>query len=400
MKRTFKIVVLSVLISLLLVGCSLFRRDSKSKSVAAVDEQTETKTEPMLIGGIENLSSSNVANQVLPDMIQLNVAVVKFFANSTPSKYIFKVSFDGKIIKTDTTTSPIYYYRVEKLGKYKAVAEAVLETGIVSNTTAEVEFEFVDDVGDVSGNATAPNLSKLKNLLSSRLYQMRSFSGVSLQAISSIDTTKFTGKLETAGDVDVFEFKLTQKSEISIIVNIQTTGDVGYKLFTKNGTSQITLATGNTEGYNVFNFFKSSLNAGTYYWQIESLESENVKGLYSVDVEILTEKVIDRGSVAGAVETLITKAQFDEMFPNKNYYATRQDFSDVPNKRLFSYENLVKAAANFPKFLTEGDAFDRKRELAAFLANTSHETTGGWGGYEESAKRYKWGFVIIRWILL
>ena len=396
MKRTFKIVVLSVLISLLLVGCSLFRRDSKSKSVAAVDEQTETKTEPMLIGGIENLNSSNVANQVLPDMIQLNVAVVKFFANSTPSKYIFKVSFDGKIIKTDTTTSPIYYYRVEKLGKYKAVAEAVLETGIVSNTTAEVEFEFVDDVGDVSGNATAPNLSKVKNLLSSRLYQMRSFSGVSLQAISSIDTTKFTGKLETAGDVDVFEFKLTQKSEISIIVNIQTTGDVGYKLFTKNGTAQTTLATGNTEGYNVFNFFKSSLNAGTYYWQIESLESENVKGLYSVDVEILTEKVIDRGSVAGAVETLITKAQFDEMFPNKNYYAARQDFSDVPNKRLFSYENLVKAAANFPKFLTEGDAFDRKRELAAFLANTSHETTGGWGGYEEGAKRYKWGFVFPR----
>ncbi|MCX8473762.1 MAG: chitinase [Sediminibacterium sp.] len=44
---------------------------------------------------------------------------------------------------------------------------------------------------------------------------------------------------------------------------------------------------------------------------------------------------------------------------------------------------------DYSKFLNEGDLTTRKRELAAFLANVSHETTGGW----ETAPRgrYSWG---------
>src|SRR5205809_6698452 len=41
-------------------------------------------------------------------------------------------------------------------------------------------------------------------------------------------------------------------------------------------------------------------------------------------------------------------------------------------------EALLSAAAAWPSFAGEGAPAVRKRELAAFLANVAHETTGGW----------------------
>jgi len=101
------------------------------------------------------------------------------------------------------------------------------------------------------------------------------------------------------------------------------------------------------------------------------------------------------------ISGLITESQFNTMFPNRNAYATNTEFATNPaNKALFSYTNLVNAAATFPLFCNEGDIDVRKRELAAFLANTSHETTGGWGGYVPGAAdyvgRYTWGYCFPR----
>lgn len=45
---------------------------------------------------------------------------------------------------------------------------------------------------------------------------------------------------------------------------------------------------------------------------------------------------------------------------------------------LYTYDALVEAAARFPEFCGTGSLSDRRREAAAFLANISHETTGGW----------------------
>jgi basic endochitinase B len=67
------------------------------------------------------------------------------------------------------------------------------------------------------------------------------------------------------------------------------------------------------------------------------------------------------GSGLGAI---LVKATFEEMFPNKN--------------ALFSYEAFLSAASAFPAFVSDGSVDVQKRELAAFLANISHETTGGW----------------------
>lgn len=56
---------------------------------------------------------------------------------------------------------------------------------------------------------------------------------------------------------------------------------------------------------------------------------------------------------------------------------------------LYVYEGLIAAAATFPAFASEGDVATRKRELAAFLANISHETTGGWA--TAPGGPYAWG---------
>lgn len=47
-----------------------------------------------------------------------------------------------------------------------------------------------------------------------------------------------------------------------------------------------------------------------------------------------------------------------------------------PTSGFYSYSAFVKAAATFPDFASTGDAVRDKRELAAFLGQISHETTG------------------------
>jgi predicted chitinase len=59
---------------------------------------------------------------------------------------------------------------------------------------------------------------------------------------------------------------------------------------------------------------------------------------------------------------IVTEAQFQKMFPSKNGF--------------YSYSSLVAAARSFPAFARTGSDAARRREVAAFLANVSHETGG------------------------
>ncbi|WP_406012018.1 chitinase [Streptomyces sp. NBC_00984] len=59
---------------------------------------------------------------------------------------------------------------------------------------------------------------------------------------------------------------------------------------------------------------------------------------------------------------MVSEAQFNEMFPNRNPF--------------YTYDGLVSALSAYPGFTTTGDDATRKREAAAFLANVSHETGG------------------------
>lgn len=63
----------------------------------------------------------------------------------------------------------------------------------------------------------------------------------------------------------------------------------------------------------------------------------------------------------------ISRSTFDEFLKHRN---------DCPSKGFYSYDAFINAAKAFPGFGTAGDDATRKREIAAFLAQTSHETTG------------------------
>ena len=66
-----------------------------------------------------------------------------------------------------------------------------------------------------------------------------------------------------------------------------------------------------------------------------------------------------------------TAADFAAFFPNI-------DNAACTGKGFFSHAALLAAAKAFPTFANSGDQEMDKRELAAFLGQTSHETTGGW----------------------
>ncbi|RMG93410.1 MAG: hypothetical protein D6705_18740 [Deltaproteobacteria bacterium] len=60
---------------------------------------------------------------------------------------------------------------------------------------------------------------------------------------------------------------------------------------------------------------------------------------------------------------------------------------------IYTYAGLVAAAARYPAFGCEGDVATRRREVAAFLAQISHETTGGWPTAPDGP--YAWGLCFV-----
>ncbi|KAI8536875.1 hypothetical protein RHMOL_Rhmol10G0290300 [Rhododendron molle] len=62
-------------------------------------------------------------------------------------------------------------------------------------------------------------------------------------------------------------------------------------------------------------------------------------------------------------------------------------------KGFYTYEAFIAAAKAFGGFGTTGDDATKKREIAAFLAQTSHETTGGWPTAPDGP--YAWGYCFV-----
>lgn len=68
------------------------------------------------------------------------------------------------------------------------------------------------------------------------------------------------------------------------------------------------------------------------------------------------------GNSGSGFAAIVSEAQFNQMFPNRNPF--------------YTYSGLVAAANTFPAFANTGDLQVKKREAAAALANFSHETGG------------------------
>ncbi|KAM7520005.1 hypothetical protein LguiB_018967 [Lonicera macranthoides] len=90
---------------------------------------------------------------------------------------------------------------------------------------------------------------------------------------------------------------------------------------------------------------------------------------------------------AGDVSSLINPSLFNEMLKHRND-------GNCPGKGFYTYNAFMNAARSFDAFGTTGDVNTRKRELAAFFGQTSHETTGGWEGAPDG--QFAWGYCFIR----
>nr|POE73648.1 endochitinase 1 [Quercus suber] len=75
------------------------------------------------------------------------------------------------------------------------------------------------------------------------------------------------------------------------------------------------------------------------------------------------------GEEGGEIGSIISSDDFDQLLPYRNDAA-------CPAKNFYTYDAFIEAANSFPGFGTTGDTDIRKREIAAFLGQTSHETTG------------------------
>ncbi|KAK9944323.1 hypothetical protein M0R45_009896 [Rubus argutus] len=92
------------------------------------------------------------------------------------------------------------------------------------------------------------------------------------------------------------------------------------------------------------------------------------------------------GGSGGDIGDLLSEATFNEMLKHRNDIV-------CPANGFYTYDAFVAAAKAFPNFSTTGDTDTRKREIAAFLAQTSHETTGGWASAPDGP--YAWGYCFI-----
>ena len=75
------------------------------------------------------------------------------------------------------------------------------------------------------------------------------------------------------------------------------------------------------------------------------------------------------GGGGGGVGSIITAAVFDEMLKHRNDQR-------CPANGFYTYNAFIDAARAYNGFGTTGASDVQRRELAAFFAQTSHETTG------------------------
>ncbi|GLT44668.1 hypothetical protein SLA2020_185530 [Shorea laevis] len=87
------------------------------------------------------------------------------------------------------------------------------------------------------------------------------------------------------------------------------------------------------------------------------------------------------------ISSIISRDLFNEMLKHRNDAA-------CPAKGFYTYDAFIAAANSFGAFGTTGDIDTKKREIAAFLAQTSHETTGGWATAPDGP--YAWGYCYVK----
>ncbi|KAL5555456.1 hypothetical protein UlMin_037692 [Ulmus minor] len=89
----------------------------------------------------------------------------------------------------------------------------------------------------------------------------------------------------------------------------------------------------------------------------------------------------------GDISSIITRSVFEEMLKHRNDFRCQ-------SKGFYSYKAFITAARSFQGFGTTGSIVTRKKELAAFFAQTSALTKGGWPGAPDGL--HAWGYCYIK----
>ncbi|XP_040959173.1 endochitinase 1 isoform X2 [Gossypium hirsutum] len=92
----------------------------------------------------------------------------------------------------------------------------------------------------------------------------------------------------------------------------------------------------------------------------------------------------------GGLSSIVTREVFEEMLPYRND-------PRCPAAGFYTYDALMEAAKAYPAFAATGDDATRKREVAAFFGQTSHETSGG-VGWNAPGGPYVWGYCFTKQI--
>ncbi|GLT60100.1 hypothetical protein SLA2020_328820 [Shorea laevis] len=88
----------------------------------------------------------------------------------------------------------------------------------------------------------------------------------------------------------------------------------------------------------------------------------------------------------GDIGSIISASLFDEFLKYRNDPRCKSN-------GFYTYNAFIAAAQSFSGFGTTGDVDTRKREVAAFFGQTSHETTGGWADAPDGP--FAWGYCFI-----
>ncbi|KAF0923159.1 hypothetical protein E2562_003373 [Oryza meyeriana var. granulata] len=97
--------------------------------------------------------------------------------------------------------------------------------------------------------------------------------------------------------------------------------------------------------------------------------------------------VSDAGGHHGRGRSHVASIVSEEVY-NKSLFLHKDDAA-CPANNFYAYSSFVRAAERFPGFGGAGGRDTRRREVAAFLAQISHETTGGWATAPDGP--YSWG---------
>jgi basic endochitinase B len=89
------------------------------------------------------------------------------------------------------------------------------------------------------------------------------------------------------------------------------------------------------------------------------------------------------GPVSPGVGSVVPRDLFERLLLHRNDAA-------CPARGFYTYDAFLAAARAFPDFGATGSPELRKREVAAFLGQTSHETTGGWPSAPDGP--FSWGY--------